>query len=245
MSYTVAIIPAAGYGLRLKNKVSKPLIKIKGIPILIYALQTITRHALIKEVIIVANQNNIRAIKAKIKQYRIGKIKDIVLGGPTRRISVEKGLKKVSERADFVLIHDAVRPFIHQGIITQVIKEAGHSGAAIVGVPVKATIKKFKIIPPKRDSAKCGKNSKSKIIEKTINRSSLCEIQTPQVFRRDLIIKAYKRFKDTDVTDDAALIEKLGVKVALVSGSYENIKITTPEDLALAEAIVRKRKVES
>jgi 2-C-methyl-D-erythritol 4-phosphate cytidylyltransferase len=232
--YTIAIIPAAGYGLRLKNRVLKPLIKIEGIPILVYTLKAVTQHPLIKEVVVVVNQSNIRAIESNIKRYRINKISDIVLGGDTRRISVENGLRAVGSKADLVLIHDAVRPFIKQSVISKVIDEARRTGAAIVGVPVKATIKK---VAGCRSPVAGGL-----IVEKTVDRSSLWEIQTPQVFRKDLILKAYKRYKDINVTDDAILIERLGVKVSLVMGSYENIKITTPEDLVIAEAICKNLK---
>ena len=224
--HTVAIIPAAGFGLRLKNRTSKPLVEIQGIPIIVYTLKAISGHPLIKEVIVVANPSNIRTIKHKIKKYRIKKISQVVLGGATRRCSVENGLNALSGRADFVLIHDAVRPFIRRNTISAVIKVAQRRGAAIVGVPVKATVKKVK-----------SQKSKVKIVEKTIDRSNLWEIQTPQVFRKDLIIKAYKKFKDKDVTDDAMLVEKMGGGVSMVLGSYDNIKVTTPEDLILAEAI--------
>ena len=230
--HTVAIIPAAGFGLRLKNRTSKPLVEIQGIPIIVYTLKAISGHPLIKEVIVVANPSNIRTIKHKIKQYRIKKISQVVLGGATRRCSVENGLNALSGRADFVLIHDAVRPFIRRNTISAVIKAAQRRGAAIVGVPVKATIKRVSNLKPQA--------SERLVIKETVDRSNLWEIQTPQVFRKDLIIKAYKKFKDKDVTDDAMLVEKMGGGVSMVLGSYDNIKVTTPEDLILAEAICGK-----
>jgi len=213
--------------LRLKNKLSKPLIKIKGIPVFVYALKTISQHPALKEIIVVANQANIQAIKSYLAQYRINKISAVVLGGRTRRISVERGLKALDKRVDFVLIHDAVRPFIQGKIISRVIAQARRFGAAVAGVPVKATIKRVK---------------SNLIVERTLKRDELWEIQTPQVFRKDLILAAYKKFKDKDVTDDAALVEKLGKKVHLVLDSYNNIKITTPEDLVIAETICKKLK---
>jgi len=253
--YTTAIIPAAGFGLRLKNRQSKPLIRIKGVPILIYTLRAISRHPYIKEIIVVANQSNIRAIKYNIKQYRIKKVSDIVLGGTTRRLSVENALTVLKTQVGLILIHDAVRPFIRQDIISKVVDEALSGGAAVVGVPVKATIKKIKIknLPDttgkrnsvsvskgvSRGAAKCG--TKSRLIEETIDRNGLYEIQTPQVFKKDLILKAYRKFKDTDVTDDSVLVERLGAQVRLVLGSYDNIKITTREDLAVAQAILSKK----
>jgi len=229
--HTAAIIPAAGFGSRLKNRTSKPLVEIQGIPIIVYTLKAISEHPLIKEVIVVANPSNIGAIKHKIKQHRIKKISKVILGGETRRCSVENGLNALSGTADFVLIHDAVRPFIRRNIISAVIKEAQRRGAAIVGVPVKATIKQV--------SSLVSQVSNRRVVEKTIDRRNIWEIQTPQVFRKDFIIKAYKKFKDKDVTDDAMLVEKMGGKVSMVLGSYDNIKVTTPEDLILAEAICR------
>jgi len=237
--HAVAIIPAAGRGLRLKGRVSKPLVKINGIPVIILSLRAISRHPWVREIIVAANRSNIKAIGFYIKKFRIPKVSGIVLGGQTRRKSVESALSAIRSNADYVLIHDAVRPVLRQGLITRVLGAARHWGAAIAGVPVKATIKK---VTPSTSLGAGRQGTSGFFVEKTIDREDLWEIQTPQVFRRDLIAKAYKRFKDADVTDDAALIEKLGVKVALVVGSYENIKITTPEDSVLVEAICRMSK---
>jgi 2-C-methyl-D-erythritol 4-phosphate cytidylyltransferase len=174
---------------------------------------------------------NKEEIIGNLKKYRIRKIRAVVLGGKRRQDSVDKGLKAVSKEADWVLIHDGVRPFINKELISSVIKEAKKAGAAIVGVPVKATIKKLKT-----QSLKL----KTKfVVEKTLNRDNLWEIQTPQVFKKDLILKAYKRFGNINVTDDAMLVEKMGIKPRVVLGSYNNIKITTPEDLVIAKAIAK------
>jgi 2-C-methyl-D-erythritol 4-phosphate cytidylyltransferase len=116
-------------------------------------------------------------------------------------------------------------------MVSSVLKEAKKSGAAIVGVPVKATIKKVK-------SQKSEVKSRP-VVEKTLNRDSLWEVQTPQVFKKELIMEAYNKFGNSEVTDDASLLEKIGVRVKIVRGSYFNIKITTPEDLVLAEAIAK------
>jgi 2-C-methyl-D-erythritol 4-phosphate cytidylyltransferase len=137
----------------------------------------------------------------------------------------------IDRQTNLILIHDAVRPFIDKRILSSVIREAKRYGAAIAGVPVKATIKRVK---------GQGLSGKSKgRVEKTLNRENIWEIQTPQVFRKDLILKAYKKFGNLDVTDDSMLVEKLGARVGVVLGSYSNIKITIPEDLILAEAIAK------
>lgn len=122
-----------------------------------------------------------------------------------------------------VLIHDAVRPFIDSDMISRVILEAARSGAAVAGMPLKSAIKEI---------------DKSSRVVRTLNRRRLCEIQTPQVFRRELIIEAYGKFPNAAAVDDAALVERLGKRVSVVSGSYFNIKITTPEDLVFAKAIL-------
>jgi len=222
--YVTAIVLAAGKGLRSKSKLPKPLIKINSKPIIICCLEILSRHPYIKDIILVVNSGNSKEIIKRLKRYRIKKIKRVVLGGKRRQDSVGNGLSAIDTRTDLVLIHDSVRPFIDKETISRVIKEAKKSGAAIVGVPVKATIKEV---------------TSRYIIKRTLPREKLWEAQTPQVFRKDLILRAYGKFKDTDVTDDASLAEKLGIKVAVIPGSYNNIKITTPEDLILAEAIAK------
>ncbi|MDD5355918.1 MAG: 2-C-methyl-D-erythritol 4-phosphate cytidylyltransferase, partial [Candidatus Omnitrophica bacterium] len=126
------------------------------------------------------------------------------------------------------LIHDAARPFAGNKLVSSLIKASRAYGAAIAGVPVKATIKKIR-----------GGNKKIKAVEKTIERNTLWEIQTPQVFKKDLILKAYEKFGNIGVTDDAMLVEKLKKSVRVVLGAYNNIKITTPEDLMIARAIAK------
>lgn len=221
--YVTAIVVAAGKGLRLKSKIPKPLVKINSRPVIIYSLSTLSRHPSIKDIIVVANRNNLEDIRGKIRQYRINKVRAVVLGGRLRQDSVFNGLKKIDSRTDLVLIHDAARPFATENLISSLIKTAKAYGAAIAGVPVKATIKKTR-----------GQN---KVVEKTIERNALWEIQTPQVFKKELILKAYKKFGNIGVTDDAMLVEKLKRSVRVVLGAYNNIKITSPEDLMIARAI--------
>ena len=232
--YTSAIVLAAGKGKRFsfqaKSKNTKLLAKINSKPVIIYSLESLSRHPWIKEIILVVNPDSRKQICAKIKQYRIGKISSIVDGGLRRQDSVSRGLKALNVEADIVLIHDAARPFVSEDLISRVILEAKKTGAAIAGVPVKATIKEVD-------------NSQYSVVrvKKTLDRKNLWEIQTPQVFKKNLILKAYKKFGHIDATDDAMLVEKLRAKVSIVMGSYENIKITTPEDLAMGEAICHLR----
>ncbi len=232
--YISAVVVAAGKGLRLGSKTSKPLIRIKSKPLIIYSLEVLNKYGLIKEIIVVVNSQNYQEIINKIKQYKISKITDVVLGGTKRKDSVYNGLKAVNKRTDFVLIHDAARPFINNAILSSVIQHAKKYGAAIVGVPVKATIKQV-------TRAQEHKGARGFVVDKTIDRENLWEVQTPQVFKKDLLLEAYDNFRDIDVTDEAMLLEKMGVKVGIVFGSYDNIKITTPEDLIIAEAILNNK----
>jgi 2-C-methyl-D-erythritol 4-phosphate cytidylyltransferase len=234
MNYVTAIVLAAGKGLRFKGKTSKALFKINAHPVIIYCLKVFSQHPEIKEIILVVNSQNKKNIIRKLNQYRIRKIKKVVLGGKLRQDSVSNGLKAIDRRTDLVLIHDGVRPFINQKMVFNLIKAAKRYGAAILGVPVRATIKKVL-------SSQSSVISKV-IVKETLNRKNLWEIQTPQVFKKGLILRAYEKFGNIEVTDDARLVEKLGVPVRIVFGSYNNIKITTSDDLILAEAILKSRK---
>ncbi|MFA5092862.1 MAG: 2-C-methyl-D-erythritol 4-phosphate cytidylyltransferase [Candidatus Omnitrophota bacterium] len=221
-----AIVLAAGLGKRLKNKLTKPLVKIDRKPAIIYSLETLNRHPKIREIIVVVGAKNKEAISKVISKCSFKKIKSFVLGGRRRQDSVYCGLKAVSVKSDLVLIHDSARPFVDSKSISKVIQAAKKSQAAILGVPVKATIKQTK---------------KNSLVDKTLDRSNLWEIQTPQVFKKELIFKAYQKFSKSNVTDDASLVEKLGKKVQIVLGSYKNIKITTDDDLLLGQIIARSR----
>lgn len=241
--YLSAIVLAAGKGERFRSGLPKPVIRLNSRPIIIYSLDILSRHPLVKEIVLVVNALNRRRIVEAVKKYRIPKISRIAEGGARRQDSVYSGLKAIDKKADLVLIHDACRPFIDRKAVDSVLTAADKYGAAIVGVPVKATIKKG-IRSPGQQVTKTQRHQDTSpvIVEKTIDRSGLWEIQTPQVFRKDIILKAFQKFGRQDVTDDAMLVEKLGQPVVVVPGSYCNIKITTPEDLIMAKAILKKGK---
>lgn len=230
--HVTAIVLAAGKGARFKSRSPKPLVKINSKPIIIYSLRALDRHPDIRDIIVVVNLQNAQGIISQIKQHNINKVCHVIRGGLRRQDSVYNGFKALNSNTDFVLIHDVARPFINKAMISSVINAAEKSGAAILGVPVKATIKEVR-------SSKFGVQSRISV-KKTLNRDNLWEVQTPQVFDKALLLKAYNKFGNTDVTDDAALVEKLGKKVSVVMGSYNNIKITTPEDLVIAEVIAKK-----
>ncbi len=225
--HVTAILLAAGRGRRLKSPVSKPLVRLKNFPLFEFSLKILERHPLITEIILVVNSGNYREVADRVKKSGYRKVRSLVLGGLRRQDSVYNALKKTEAKTRMVLIHDSARPFFKPREITALITRARKTGAAILGVPVKATVKE------------CGPAG---IVKRTLERKNLWEIQTPQVFSRDLILKAYRRFGRGDVTDDAGLVEKLHKRVVLIKGSYDNIKITTPEDFFVAQTIVKAKK---
>lgn len=222
-----AIIPAAGKGKRIKSRVEKPYIKINGKPILAWTLLQISRHRAIKEIIVAVSRDKIqKAQRCIIDNYGVKKTR-LVVGGRERKDSVFKALEIVSPDIDYILIHDCNRPFINSVLINDSLRAARRFGAAVVGVPVKQTLKRVK-----RDS----------YIYHTPDRRDFWEAQTPQVFRRTLIEKAYKNAarKKINATDDSMLVEAMGTRPRIVMGSYSNIKITTKEDLGLARLFLKK-----
>ncbi len=224
----IAIIAAAGRGKRLKLSTFKPLVKVKNKPILFFVLEVLSAIAQIKEIILVCNKDNLKKISSLVKIEGFKKVKGIILGGATRKDSVANGLKLIQEDSNtFVLIHDAARPFINRSQVNKLIREAFKYNAVISAVPVKFTVKRAKEINGRLVAAE------------TLERKGLWEIHTPQIFRSDLLKKAFKRFGHLAVTDDASLLERLGVRAKIVKGSYANIKITTREDLNLAENLAR------
>jgi len=223
-----AIIPAAGLGLRFKSTITKPLVLVNGEQIIIRTLKNLDSHPLINKIILVFNSEDIPEVRELIKKKNIKKVTSVVEGGKTRKDSVKNGLRCLSKDTEFVLIHDGVRPFVDHQIITNVINAALKSNAAIVAVPVKSTIKKVDLEKHK--------------VESTLNRDEIWEIQTPQVFKKELILQAYNNSEGIEASDDSFLVERLKQDVSLVEGSYLNIKITTPEDLILAQEISKQIK---
>lgn len=219
-----AIIPAAGRGERLNSKVPKPLVRINSKPILAYALEALAGNKFISRIIIAVSEENREAFKAALRKFRLSKRVSLVLGGRTRQESVAHCLRELGRDTGFVLVHDAARPFIPERLVADCLKEAKKYGAVVCGLPARATLKKVK----------------SGWVKETLKREDIWEIQTPQVFRKDIILKAYAKFKNISATDDASLVERLGVKVKVIKGSYYNIKITTPEDLVFAKAIAKR-----
>ncbi len=227
-----AIILAAGRGERLRSRVSKPLVKLAGKPLLCHSLETLAGCSQVTSIILVVNQHNRRAVELLVKKNRYTKVCAVVPGGARRQDSVQQALDRLPQAcvpSSLVLVHDAARPFISGKVLSHLLHAARKFSAAIPAVPVKATVKEVE--------SRLGRCQ----VKKTADRSVLWEVQTPQVFGKNLILEAYRRFGRQDVTDDAALVEKLGVAVQVVAGSYAQIKVTTPEDMIIAEAIAAHR----
>lgn len=224
-----AIVLAAGQGKRMGTKVQKQYLEIDGKPVLYYSLYAFEKSEIIDEIILVVGENQSEYCKDEIvSKYGIGKVKKIVQGGAERYHSVWNGLQEVDDEG-YVFIHDGARPFVDEEILTRAYKDVQKCKACVIGMPVKDTIKLAD-----RDG----------FVNETPERSLLWMIQTPQVFESGLVKKAYALLmeqKSIQVTDDAMVVEQmLGHKVKLTEGSYENIKITTPEDLDIAEIFVKK-----
>lgn len=220
-----ALIAAAGKGSRMNMDINKQYIEISGKPILARTIEAFEECSRVDEIILVVNSSDIVYCKQNIVDvYGFEKVSAIVAGGATRQASVYNGLLQLDESCDIVLIHDGARPFVSEDSIIDSIEAAMEYGAACVAVPVKDTVKSA---------------DDNDIVKETLERSRLWSVQTPQAFRVSLILEAHKKAVEEGFTgtDDAMLAERLGHKLKLVQGSYYNIKITTEEDLILAEAI--------
>ena len=221
---TAAIIVAAGDSQRMGG-IDKMFAPLGGRPVLARVIDTFEACKIIDQIIVVMNSKNIEQCRRLVAVEGWSKMKDICLGGKQRQDSVAEGLKRL-KYGEWVVIHDGARPLVTVDLIERGIEAAKETGAAVAAVPVTDTIK----------VAGAGD-----IVRQTLPRQNLRAVQTPQVFRLDIITKAYQR-AENDVTDDASLVEQLGYKVKLYMGAYDNIKITTPEDLALAEVLWQKHE---
>jgi 2-C-methyl-D-erythritol 4-phosphate cytidylyltransferase len=223
-----AIIVAAGKSSRMGNSLkSKQLIEISGIPVIIRTLFAFENASLIDNVILVTRHEDKENIKELCNKYLIKKLSFIVDGGDSRQQSVTNGILSCGE-CDFVAIHDGARPFVTPELIDRVINDAIKYECAAAGVYVKDTIKQISV---------------DGFIENTPSRNTLVAIQTPQVFKFSLYKKALDKANDMGVSysDDCQLVEHLNKKVYITQGSYENIKITTVEDIIIAQAIIAKK----
>jgi len=224
-----AIIPSAGIGTRLETSLQKPLVELCGKPLCVYALEAFEQSPVINSIILVGHQDKLFEFGDIVKRYGLKKVAKIVAGGETRCESVSNGLAVLDEDTDVVLVHDGARPLVSAQTIERAVELIRDWEAVVVAVPVKPTIKKI--------------NRGDLCVEETLNREDLWEVQTPQVFRRDILMKAHTQNKENSPTDDAMMVEQLGVKAKVATGDYRNIKITTQEDLMVAEAFLKQHNL--
>ncbi|MBU9720250.1 MULTISPECIES: 2-C-methyl-D-erythritol 4-phosphate cytidylyltransferase [Bacillaceae] len=223
------VIPAAGQGKRMKAGKNKQFLLLDQVPLLIHTILVFEEDILCDGIILVINKDEFDDVKQLLLEFGIKKVEKLVVGGKERQQSVYEGLKSI-EGDPIVLVHDGARPFIQIDKIHKLVSAFIKNGSATIGTPVKDTIKE--VVDGKAT--------------KTVDRSRLWAIQTPQAFRHSQIYRAHQTAESNNYfgTDDASIMEYIGESVYIVEGDYENIKITTPEDLLFGEAIIGKRKGE-
>lgn len=218
-----AVVAAAGNSRRMDG-VNKIFTSVAGRPVLWHVLQVFQECKKVDQVVVVLGEASVERGVRLVEEGGFSKVIGVCAGGQRRQDSVAEGLKRL-EGCDWVVIHDGARPCLTVELVERGLEEARETGAAIAALPLKETVKVV---------------SAAGEIESTPRRDTLWAAQTPQVFRLDLIAGAYRMVRQ-EVTDDASLVEALGYKVRVYMGLYDNIKVTTPEDLALAETILRMR----
>lgn len=223
-----AIVLAAGQGKRMNSRVQKQFLELGGKPVLYYSLNCFQQSPLITDIILVTGAESVAFCKEEIvEKYGLTKVTKVIPGGKERYDSVYEGLL-ACENSDFVLIHDGARPFITQEILERGMNGARETGACVIGMPSKDTVKVA---------------DEKGFVQETPERSSVWTIQTPQIFEYNLIREAHEKIRCRDmsaITDDAMVVERAsGAKISLAEGSYKNLKITTPEDLDIAEIFLK------
>ncbi|MBR5479632.1 MAG: 2-C-methyl-D-erythritol 4-phosphate cytidylyltransferase [Clostridia bacterium] len=221
-----AVIPAAGSASRMKGA-DKLFLELNGIPVIIRTLKIFEDHPEIAEIVIPTRADAVEHLKALCSEYGISKATKVICGGATRGESVLLGLRAVDKKCKYVAIHDGARPFVTESIVSDTIAAARKFHAAAPMVPIVDTIKE-------KDGC---------FTSKTVDRDSVCAIQTPQIFDRELILGALHNAveKNIPITDDCSAVEIIGGRIALTQGDVFNRKITTPEDLVFARAILESK----
>ncbi|MDI6800597.1 MAG: 2-C-methyl-D-erythritol 4-phosphate cytidylyltransferase [Thermodesulfovibrionales bacterium] len=237
----VAIVPAAGIGKRFGYERNKPFYPLSGKPLIIWALEALQSAPEIAEIIPVMKEEDLITGGNLIEEYNITKVKRIVPGGRERQDSVCNGIRMLGDNVSVVVIHDGVRPLVDKDLISKCIADLAGFDGVIAGVPVKDTVKEVR-----RQKSGVG-NEDENIVQKTLDREAVWAIQTPQVFKIQKIREAYERAVSEKyyATDDAALLERCAGSIKVIMGSYKNIKITTPEDICVAEALLKMRNEEA
>lgn len=224
-----AVIAAAGLSSRMGGGISKQFLPLLGVPAIVRTLTAFDRAETIRDVVVVCRAGDLERMKACVERYGIRKVTDWVAGGETRQQSVFAGIAALPADAGYIAVHDGARPLTSPEEIDACVREAFRTGAAALGFPLKDTVKRV---------------DASGLVLSTPERQGLWAVQTPQVFERGLYLRALRHAEEDggDYTDDCQLIERIGARVYLCRGSYENIKLTTAEDIAVAEAILERKK---
>lgn len=220
-----AIVVAAGKGKRMSNKQSKPFLPLAGKPLLAWTLQSMAQ-SVVDNIIVVAQSEEVNKVTDLVNEYTVKKVTNVVPGGDQRQDSVANGLSFLPQDTQIVAIHDGARPLVKPQLINQVIKDLSDFDGAIPVVIPTDTIKK----------------SADDFVETTLNRQQLRAVQTPQVFKKEPLLTSYAKAKEENFysTDDASLLERYGCRIKLSEGSYDNIKVTRPVDLKLAEVLLKE-----
>lgn len=223
MPYCAAVVAAAGSSRRMEGA-DKILLSLRDEPVIIHTLRVLEYSPCIQEIVVVTREDLIVPLSKLCSDYFLTKVRKVILGGETRVHSVQLGILEVSEQAELIAIQDGARPLLTPEVLEEAVLTAAKCGAAAPAIPVKNTIKR----------------AVGGVVEETPDRSALFAVQTPQVFEADLIRAALYKAAEEDLplTDDCSAVERMGMKVTLTRGSEENIKITTPADLAVAEALL-------
>jgi 2-C-methyl-D-erythritol 4-phosphate cytidylyltransferase len=223
----VAVVPAGGAGARMRSRRPKQYLSLDGAPLLVHTLRALVASEGMDGVVLVVPVDRIDATRRLLDRHRVPRILDVVAGGAERQESVWRGLQAVPAGARWVVVHDAVRPFITRELVEQVLAAARRHGAATCGVEVRETVKRVR----------------GEVVEATLDRERLWLIQTPQAFSRDLLREAHDTARRDGFTgtDDAVLVERLGEPVAVVPGLAHNLKITTRADLRTARLWLKGR----
>ena len=225
---TVVIIPAGGTGRRMGGEIPKQYLSLAGIPILVHTLRKFQHSPLVDELVLVVPGGDVAEIRRDmVERYDLSKISLIIAGGRERQDSVRNALAHVRDDHEIILVHDGVRPFVTGALIERAVAGAKAFGAVTAGIPVRDTVKAV-------DAA-------GRVVN-TVQREGLWLTQTPQAFRREVILAAYERAAADGFygTDDASLVERMDIPVRMIPGDVDNIKVTTPEDLDLGERMSRR-----
>jgi 2-C-methyl-D-erythritol 4-phosphate cytidylyltransferase len=228
---TVAIIPAGGSGVRMENERPKQFLDVDGRPLLAVTLEKFQVCPVIRTVILVAPENEVAYCQSEIvERYRLTKVEKVVAGGERRQDSVKLGIEASGGDCELILIHDGVRPLVTPDLIVRVVEAAQAHRTVITGLPAKETVKEI---------------DENAVVVRTFDRQKVWLVQTPQVFRYEDVLMAHRRAVEEGwegVTDDALLVEKLGIPIKVVEGSEDNIKVTTPQDLELVKFLLKRQK---